>query len=135
MRIVVSARDAEAIDWHAIDALGIRRLTSDSRAVGAGDTFVAYAGESRDGRAFIPQAIAAGARSVLWEAQGFQWKNSWPARGLAVRGLRHKIGRIASHVYGRPSSRLWTMGVTGTNGKTSCTQWIAQAFNISYHAA
>ena len=129
MRIVVSARDAEAIDWHAIDALGIRRLTSDSRAVGAGDTFVAYAGESRDGRAFIPQAIAAGARSVLWEAQGFQWKNSWPARGLAVRGLRHKIGRIASHVYGRPSSRLWTMGVTGTNGKTSCTQWIAQAFN------
>ncbi len=121
--------DAEPIDWAAIDALHVRRLTSDSRRVRRGDTFVAYAGESRDGRAFIPQAIAAGACSVLWEAQGFQWKDAWRAQHLPVRGLRHKIGRIASHVYGRPSSRLWTVGVTGTNGKTSCTQWIAQAFN------
>ena len=119
----------EPINWYAIDVLNIQRLTSDSRRVRAGDTFVAYAGDSRDGREFIPQAIAAGAHTVLWEAQDFQWKNAWRAKHLAVRGLRHKIGRIASHVYGRPSSRLWTVGVTGTNGKTSCTQWIAQAFN------
>ena len=117
------------IDWAAIDALHMRRLTSDSRTVRAGDTFVAYKGESRDGRQYIAQAIAAGASSVLWEAPGFKWKPGWHAKHLAVRGLRHKIGRIASQVYGRPSSRLWTMGVTGTNGKTSCTQWIAQAFN------
>ena len=118
-----------AIDWRALDALQISRLTSDSRAVRPGDTFVAYRGERSDGRAYIPQALAAGARSVLWDAADFKWKNTWRARHLGVRGLRHKIGRIASHVYGRPSSRLWTIGVTGTNGKTSCTQWIAQAFN------
>lgn len=126
---ILSAYDAEPIDWPAINALGIQRLVSDSRALRAGDTFVAYRGESRDGRQFIPHAISAGASSVLWDAQGFQWKAGWPAKHLAVRGLRHKIGRIASHVYGRPSSRLWTIGVTGTNGKTSCTQWLAQAFN------
>ena len=121
----------ETIDWAAIDALGIRRLTSDSRTVRAGDTFAAYPGDDRDGRDFIARAIAAGARTVLWEVSDFKWKSAWRTRQLGVRGLRHKIGPIASHVYGRPSSRLWTVGVTGTNGKTSCTQWIAQAFNQS----
>ena len=124
-----SAHAAEPMDWAAVDALGLQRLTSDSRAVRAGDAFVAYPGETRDGRDFIAQAIAAGARTVLWESANFQWKKTWRVRHLGVRGLRHKIGTIASHVYGRPSSRLWMMGVTGTNGKTSCSHWIAQAFN------
>jgi len=123
------ARASDDIDWAAIDALGIRRLVSDSRAVRAGDTFAAYRGETRDGRDFIAQALSAGARSVLWESEGFKWKSSWRAAQLGVRGLRHKLGPIASHVHGRPSSRMWTAGVTGTNGKTSCSQWIAQAFN------
>jgi UDP-N-acetylmuramoyl-L-alanyl-D-glutamate--2,6-diaminopimelate ligase len=130
VRRELAAYAAEPIDWAAIDALGIRRLTSDSRAVRAGDTFVAYRGESRDGRDFIAQAIAAGAAAVLWESANYQWKKTWRARHLGVRGLRHKIGAIASHAHGRPSSRLWTVGVTGTNGKTSCTQWIAQALNL-----
>ncbi len=120
---------AAEFDRRAIDALGIQRLTSDSRAVRAGDTFVAYPGETRDGRDFIARAVAAGAASVLWDATGFNWKSSWRAKQLAVPQLRQKIGLIASHVYGRPSSRLWMAGVTGTNGKTSCGQWIAQAFN------
>lgn len=118
-----------SIDRVAIDALGIQRLTSDSRSVRAGDTFVAYPGETRDGREFIAQAIQAGAASVLWDGAGFQWKSAWCAKNLAVPQLRAKIGGIASHVYGRPSSRQWMVGVTGTNGKTSCSQWIAQAFN------
>ncbi|MEQ1775459.1 MAG: UDP-N-acetylmuramoyl-L-alanyl-D-glutamate--2,6-diaminopimelate ligase [Burkholderiales bacterium] len=121
------------IDSRVIDTLGIRRLVSDSRAVRAGDTFVAYPGALRtghDGRDFIGQAIQSGASSVLWDATGFPWKSSWRlghAKRLAVPQLRHKVGIIASYIYGRPSSRLWTMGITGTNGKTSCSQWIAQA--------
>ncbi len=117
------------IDSGMIDALGIRRLVSDSRAVRKGDTFVAYPGETRDGRDFIAQAVSAGAASVLWEAASFRWKAAWRVRQLAVPQLRRRIGLIASHVYGRPSSRLWMVGVTGTNGKTSCSQWIAQALS------
>jgi UDP-N-acetylmuramoyl-L-alanyl-D-glutamate--2,6-diaminopimelate ligase len=117
------------IDWAAVDALGIRRLTSDSRMLRAGDTFVAYPGEARDGRDFIAQAVRAGASSVLWDASDFKWKSSWRVGQLAVPQLRRKAGCIASHVYGRPSSRLWMIGVTGTNGKTSCSQWMAQAFS------
>ena len=129
MRGEAAVRITHAIDWAAVDALGIRRLTSDSRAVRAGDTFVAYPGETRDGRDFIAQAVIRGAASVLMEPADSKNKLTQRMPYLAIPNLRHRIGVIASHVYGRPSSRLWMAGVTGTNGKTSCSQWIAQAFN------
>ncbi len=112
---------------HAIDELGIRRLVNDSRAVRPGDTFVAYPGAARDGRGYIAQAVAGGAASVLWESAGFRWDPQWRVRNLGVRDLRRRAGEIASRVHGWPSSRLWVVGVTGTNGKTTCSQWIAQA--------
>ena len=114
-------------DWRAIEALGIRRLVNDSRAVRPGDTFVAYPGLSRDGRDFIGQAIANGAASVLWERAGFTWNPDWRVRNLGVRNLRRAGGEIANRLHGRPSARLRVIGVTGTNGKTTCSQWIAQA--------
>jgi len=111
----------------AVDELGIKRLATDSRQVRRGDTFVAYPGEIRDGRDYIPQAIANGAASVLWESGDFVWNPAWRAAHLGVPNLRRHAGEIASHVYGSPSARLCMIGVTGTNGKTSCSQWIAQA--------
>lgn len=116
-------------DLSLIDRLAIDRLVTDSRLVQRGDTFVAYPGHSHDGRRFIDQALGRGAQSVLWEPQSFRWSKKWTVKQLAVSQLRYKIGAIASHVYGRPSSRMWTVGVTGTNGKTTCSHWIAQAFN------
>ncbi|OGA20601.1 MAG: UDP-N-acetylmuramoyl-L-alanyl-D-glutamate--2,6-diaminopimelate ligase [Betaproteobacteria bacterium RIFCSPLOWO2_02_FULL_67_26] len=115
------------LDWKAIEALGIKRLENDSRRVRRGDTFVAYPGESRDGRAYIAPAIARGASSVLWERAGFEWNLRWPVPNAGVRALRRLAGEIASRAYGVPSRRLSVIGVTGTNGKTTCSQWIAQA--------
>ncbi len=114
-------------DWRAIEALGIKRLTNDSRALQPGDTFVAYPGQARDGRDFIAQAMANGAASVLWERGRFQWDPRWRLPNHGVRELRRHAGEIASRVYGNPSSRLRVVGITGTNGKTTCSQWIAQA--------
>src|SRR5450830_2074043 len=107
----------------------ISGLTSDSRKVGKGDLFVAYPGESNDGRAFIPQAIAQGASAVAWEADGFAWNADWQVLNIPVPGLRKLAGNIADEFYGHPSQKLWVIGVTGTNGKTSCTHWLAQALN------
>ena len=114
-------------DWKAIEALGVRRLTNDSRALEPGDTFVAYPGQARDGRDFIAQALANGAASVLWERGRFQWDPRWRLPNHGVPELRRHAGEIASRVYGNPSSRLRVVGITGTNGKTTCSQWIAQA--------
>ncbi|BBJ00481.1 UDP-N-acetylmuramoyl-L-alanyl-D-glutamate--2,6-diaminopimelate ligase [Ferrigenium kumadai] len=105
----------------------VTRLVTDSRAVTLGDTFVAYPGENSDGRRFIAQAIAQGANAVIWEAHGFVWNDEWQVPNLAVDDLRHKAGWLAHAVCGAPSETLWVVGVTGTNGKTSTSHWIANA--------
>jgi UDP-N-acetylmuramyl-tripeptide synthetase len=103
-----------------------RRITADSRDVRDGDAFAAFPGARADGRAFIGAALDRGAGSVLWEAAGFAWNPAWHVANAGVADLRAKLGAIADAIYGRPSEALWMIGVTGTNGKTSCTQWIAQ---------
>jgi UDP-N-acetylmuramoyl-L-alanyl-D-glutamate--2,6-diaminopimelate ligase len=110
-------------------ALGARvtGLSADSRALARGEAFVAYPGAKSDGRAFVPAAIARGASAVVWERAGFEWSAGWRVPHLAVDGLRDLAGPLAHEFYGRPSEKLWTLGVTGTNGKTSCSHWLAQA--------
>ena len=128
--------------FHAdmLNSLGVKvtRLVTDSRMVKAGDTFVAYPGGQVDGRQFIAQAIAQGANAVIyeklvsghpWEAHHFAWNAAWQIPNLAVHDLRKQAGEIAALVYGHPSETLWMVGITGTNGKTSCSHWVTQSFN------
>jgi UDP-N-acetylmuramoyl-L-alanyl-D-glutamate--2,6-diaminopimelate ligase len=105
----------------------IERIVSDSRRVAPGVAFFAYPGEAADGRRHIEAAIGQGASAVVWESDGFEWNPGWSVPNVAVRGLKQQAGRLAHEYYGRPSEALWTCGVTGTNGKTSCAQWIAAA--------
>jgi UDP-N-acetylmuramoyl-L-alanyl-D-glutamate--2,6-diaminopimelate ligase len=105
----------------------IKRLAADSRRCAPGVAFLAYPGEAADGRAHIGDAIRRGAAAVLWEEGGFAWRDEWRLPNVAVRGLKQHAGNIAHDFYGRPSESLWMCGVTGTNGKTSCSQWIAAA--------
>ena len=106
-----------------------RRITADSRQVRAGDAFAAFPGGRVDGRAFIGDALERGASAVVWEAGGFRWSPEWRVANAGVYDLRGKLGAIADVVCGRPSQALWMVGVTGTNGKTSCSQWIAQCLD------
>ena len=114
-----------------IKNLGVKisHLVTDSRKVKPGDTFVAYPGAQVDGRQFIAQAIAQGANAVIWEAQNFIWNKAWHVPNLAVKNLREQSGEIAALVSGMASEKLWMVGVTGTNGKTSCSHWLAQSFS------
>ncbi len=106
------------------------QLTSDSRAVKPGDVFFAYPGLAADGRAYIPQALANGASAVVWDAQKFAWEAGWNCRQRAVNDLKQQCGWIADAYYGHPSRQLHNIAVTGTNGKTTCSQWIAQALSL-----
>jgi UDP-N-acetylmuramoyl-L-alanyl-D-glutamate--2,6-diaminopimelate ligase len=103
----------------------IERLSSDSRRCAPGVAFLAYPGETADGRAHISDALARGTSAVLWEEKGFAWRSEWRAPNFPVQDLKQRAGALAHEFYGRPSESLWVCGVTGTNGKTSCSQWIA----------
>ncbi len=103
----------------------IERLSSDSRRCAPGVAFLAYPGEAADGRAYIGDAIARGASAVLWDDAGFSWMTEWRIPNVSVSKLKEKAGVLAHQLYGRPSEALWVCGVTGTNGKTSCSQWLA----------
>lgn len=105
-------------------------ITSDSRKVDVGSLFLAYPGEKMDGRDYIAQAISKGAAGVMFEGSNFVWNETWKLPHLAVTDLRHLAGNVADEFYGHPSQKLWTVGITGTNGKTSVSQWIAQVFNL-----
>ena len=107
----------------------IAHMTADSRQVQKGSLFVAYKGDATDGRAYIAQAIASGASAVMWEQEGFSWNANWKVPNQPIRGLKQAVGEVASEFYGKPSDQLWMVGVTGTNGKTTCSHWLAQAFN------
>jgi UDP-N-acetylmuramoyl-L-alanyl-D-glutamate--2,6-diaminopimelate ligase len=105
----------------------IERLTSDSRRAGPGAAFFAWPGESADGRRYIGEAVRRGASAVVWEREGFAFTLDVP--NVGVENLREKAGPLAHEFYGRPSEALWMCGVTGTNGKTTCSQWIAAALS------
>ena len=102
-------------------------ITADSRKLGAGEVFAAWPGFRTDGRRYIGSAVERGAAAVLWEsADGFN-PGGLPVPSLAVGGLRDFAGHLAHEVYGRPSDKLWLVGVTGTNGKTTVSQMLAAA--------
>ena len=105
----------------------IERLVSDSRRAEPGTAFFAYPGEKSDGRRFIADAVQRGASAVVWEEQDFQWRAEWRVPNVPVGQLKQRASELAGAFYGEPSRELWMCGVTGTNGKTSCSQWIAAA--------
>ncbi|HET9484961.1 MAG TPA: UDP-N-acetylmuramoyl-L-alanyl-D-glutamate--2,6-diaminopimelate ligase [Xanthomonadales bacterium] len=112
-------------------ALAFRALTLDSRAVRAGDVFVALRGGTRHGLEFARAAVDAGAVAVLYEAPAQAPALGVPA--IAVAGLRARLGAIANRLHGAPSESMTVIGVTGTNGKTSTVQLIAQALAGAGH--
>lgn len=113
----------------------VNDLALDSRLVKPGGLFFAYPGSTVDGRNFIPQAIARGARVVLYESgDGFQGE-SWQSPAtllIPMQDLQLHVGAIAALFFDQPSQALNIIGVTGTNGKTSTTHYIAAA--LQQHA-
>jgi UDP-N-acetylmuramyl-tripeptide synthetase len=126
-RELVPEPAVQAARWLHSVLPGLATLRSDSRAVRPGDVFVAFPGQTTDGRRYVADALASGAAAVLFEEAGDGTApdtDGVPAR--AVAGLQRLAGPIASEFLGRPSERLRVVAVTGTNGKTSTTQWVAR---------
>ena len=104
-------------------------VADDSRQVMPGDLFLAYPGDLADGRRYIDKAIERGAVAILWQAGGdFAWNPALTVANLQVDTLRQLAGPLAHAVYGHPSEGLSLIAITGTNGKTTISQFVARAF-------
>lgn len=119
-------RAPDAARWIRAAAPG-GRLVSDSRQVKPGDVFFAYPGDALDGRRFIGAALEAGAAAVVFDPAGYEWDAAVATPRLAVPDLKKNAGPIAHAVLGHPDRDMFSVAVTGTNGKTSCALWTAQA--------
>ncbi len=113
-----------------VPACALREMTLDSRLAAAGDLFVAIKGHQADGRLYIPQAIAQGVAAIIAEADGEAADGEiCQKHGVPVIYLSHlnqRLSELAGRFYHQPGEALRLIGVTGTNGKTTTTQLLAQ---------
>ncbi|HEY0231362.1 MAG TPA: UDP-N-acetylmuramoyl-L-alanyl-D-glutamate--2,6-diaminopimelate ligase [Dokdonella sp.] len=119
----------------------VRGLALDSRRVQQGDAFIALAGTQMHGIAFAPMAAARGASIVLAEkardgtpastAVDYPSADEGGVPIVWLDGLRDELGTLAARFFGEPSQTLEVIGVTGTNGKTSTVQLLAQALHLA----
>ena len=121
----------------AADERTVSGLCLDSRRVAHGDLFMACPGHRHGGHGFITEALDRGAAAVihdsrlgeaeLSEARTAAARHSAPL--IAVADLNLQLGEIAARFYRRPSEDLIVVGITGTNGKTSCSHFLAQTLS------
>ena len=113
------------VDAASASTVTVGGLCNDSRRVRPGDLFLAVPGQRTSGTRHLDQAIAAGAVAALVDAS-----LTPPAAAsvplFTVANLRALQGPVAARFYGEPSGALKVIGITGTNGKTSVSHFLAQ---------
>ena len=109
----------------------VTRLILDSRESQRGDLFIAMRGTSVDGRHFIQDVLSRQVAAILVESDDAElaitYQQTIPI--IPVGKLREKLGEIAAIFYGHPAQYMKMYGITGTNGKTSCANFLAQMFD------
>lgn len=107
----------------------VNGLQLDSRRIAPGDLFVACRGSRVHGVSHLAEALQRGAAAVIYDPEGANGVHPLGVPAVAVEALDAHLGKIAARFYGDPSRALRVVGITGTNGKTSCAHYLAQALN------
>lgn len=128
-RLLAGIRTVSAVDDYSVSGIAI-----DSRNISAGDLFVALPGTRQHGNDYIETAARQGAVAVIYDEDSSLSEdintgliNDVPL--IAIRNITEQAGVIASRFYGEPSHAMTVVGITGTNGKTTCSVLLAQALN------
>lgn len=116
------------LDMGGAANIAVCNLCLDSRQIKTGDVFIALVGIKVDGRDFIAKAIELDVTAIFVEAdknwQGIDWLGKVPV--IAVENLSEKVSEIAGRFFAEPSKKIPLIGITGTNGKTTCSLLAAQ---------
>lgn len=121
------------VDFAVIETdMQVSGLALNSAEVRSGDVFFALPGAQCHGMAFAKEAINKGAVAVVYDPDGVSIDdvdNGQLTDQIAIPSLAEKLSEIAARFYGHPATKLQVIGITGTNGKTSCSQFLAQALS------
>jgi len=109
--------------------LPVSGIASDSRRLKSGYLFLACEGVGSHGLDYLNEARDAGVCAVAWDSSTADAPADIDVPMIAVDDLASHLGEIASRYYGNPSSAMKTVGVTGTNGKTTVAWLIAQCLH------
>ena len=107
----------------------VSSMTQDSREVKEGCLFVALKGTQQHGMAYAKLAEEQGAVAIVFEADEDLEKVVTTIPQFEITDLRDSLGLIADRFYSSPSQSLKMVGITGTDGKTSVSHFMAQAIN------
>ncbi|GMG86643.1 UDP-N-acetylmuramoyl-L-alanyl-D-glutamate--2,6-diaminopimelate ligase [Biformimicrobium ophioploci] len=121
--------------YAGIPELEVTGVALDSRKVVPGGLFMAIPGSVVDGRDYIPQAIDKGAAAILCEADAVSCEQREGVTICGVPGLAARIGEIAARFYGKPTESIYLVGVTGTNGKSTCAYLATQLLAAHFGSA
>ncbi len=102
----------------------IESINSDSRKVKRNSLFVALKGSAYDGDDFVPEAIAKGAKVIVTESEDLKADKADDVCFLRVKNADQFLRQIATNFYQEPSKKVKTIGITGTNGKTTISYLI-----------
>ncbi|MEN9433558.1 MAG: hypothetical protein RLZZ422_1147 [Pseudomonadota bacterium] len=118
-------------DWVAnAPPVAINGLAVDTKHIQKGMAFVALQGTQHHGIEFASVAINAGAVAILMEPKEGISVPDLAVPVIAVPHLRERLGLIAKQLYSSPSENLFMVGITGTDGKTSTTHFVAEALQV-----
>lgn len=136
-RVTLDALLAGLVDLAGVPSVLVSGLQLNSCAIRPGDLFIALAGQHAHGLDHADQAIKRGCSAILYDPAGAEGKLAGLDQQavIAVESLSHRLGFIADRFFGEPSRDLSVIAITGTNGKTSCSHFVAEALRPTQQSA
>jgi UDP-N-acetylmuramoyl-L-alanyl-D-glutamate--2,6-diaminopimelate ligase len=134
MKTTLSLRVLLAGIVEAVPDIKVSGLTLDNRHIQPGMAFVALRGTRQHGLSYAEAAVRAGAVVVLYEPEDGLQQPPLSVELVPVPALREHLGTLADRFNASPSAGLFMVGMTGTDGKTSVSHFVAEALSVSTHA-
>lgn len=126
MKLIDLLKDVEIVETKGDETVEVTGIATDSRKAQKGSLFIALHGVQVDGHNYVDNAIELGAKVIVYQEDIDT--NTAGITYIKLKDTTDAAGKIATHWFGDPSSKLKLVGVIGTNGKTTTATLLYNMF-------